>query len=322
MYDTMTMEEWNEFVYFSSNVRHVLHQQDMNKVINSYEKLRDYVVKQSNLDLRVGVEPEPADALFFESFHGTACLFVTFHYGSYRTLPLRLLAQGISVAVLLSADIFETYKEYYRSMLGSSAKDIGCQMQAASHGRMYLLQAEDPQLIFKIKKMQAFGIHLFVYADGGRGLKPVAQQAKLQSVDFLNSKLQVRAGFLDIAYLLEMPVNLLLEQSEKLNEPTGILWLACYKRDLLSRRVDFVQSTIQDIYKRFAKQLMQKPFMWEAWFYLHVHSIPHSDVLSWSKAERLFPIFHGENKGMIDRFSYRIHPLSDKEYGSLMKYFL
>jgi len=62
--------------------------------------------------------------------------------------------------------------------------------------------------------------------------------------------------------------------------------------------------------------------MWEAWFYLHVHSIPHSDVLSWSKAERLFPIFHGENKGMIDRFSYRIHPLSDKEYGSLMKYFL
>ena len=322
MYETLTPEEWNEFVYYSSNVRHVLQQQDISLVIDSYQELRNYVVKQSTLDLRAGVDPAEADSSFCESFQGTTQLFVTFHYGSYRTIPLRLLAQGISVAVLLSAEIFEEYKAYYQSILGSSAKDIGCLMHATSRGRMYLLKAEDPQLIFKIKKMKTFGIHLFVYADGGRGLNPVAQQAKLQTVTFLNAKLQVRAGFLDIAYLLEMPVRFVLEQSEKLNEPTEILCLSCYKRDLFRSRLEFVQSTIQDIYERFAKELLRKSFMWEAWFYIHVHSIPHSDVLTWGKAERLFPIFLGDNAGMIDRFTYRIHPLSEKEYGRLMKYFL
>ncbi|MGH2624166.1 MAG: hypothetical protein ACRDE7_10910, partial [Sphingobacterium sp.] len=208
MYETSTPEEWNEFVYYSSNVRHVLQQQDINEVMDSYQELSNYVVKQSSLDLRTGVNPEEVDRPFCKSLQGMTHLFVTFHYGSYRTIPLRLLAQGISVAVLLSSDIFEEYKSYYQSIIGSSAKDIGCMMHPESKGRMYLLKAEDPQLIFKIKKMKAFGIHLFVYADGGRGVKPVTQDTKLQTVNFLNSKIQVRAGFLDIAYLLEMPVTL------------------------------------------------------------------------------------------------------------------
>ena len=234
-------------------------------------------------------------------------MLVSFHYGAYRTLPLRILSYGCSVCVLLSSDVYPRYEKYYKALIGKGEPK-------RTPARLYLVKAEDPALFFKLRSMAKAGIHLFVYADGGKGARHQSSLRGQSLVHLGEAALGVRSGFLDMAYLLGLDVHLLMDLSKdplelKLNDTE----VSCYKIEGRGDRPEYIVGVLQALYKNLYKALVKDPAPWEALMYLHRQCVPKSTLEHWEMNHRLVG-FTEQGKGYImDRFTYRIHPLQTWE---------
>lgn len=300
----LPIEKWREFAYFSANLEHILGLRFGKAHLRGYLQLTEYTTKQAFLDLRDGLPIATRSDTIKEAIHGKPAMFVSFHYGSYRTLPLRLLQEGRSVCVLLSQDVYDVYKEYYKNLLPLS----GAPERAA---RLHLLRAEEPSVFFKLREMVAKGTHVFVYADGSNGTFSQPTKERLKRITLLNASISVRSGYLDFAYLLGLPVHLLLDRSEdplKIGQLEAALF--CYKLHSADNRREFVERALWEIYHQFGRILNNRPYLWEALLYLHRHYLPQSSVLDWDRRYRILPFSDEEQRGGLDRFTYRVHYLS------------
>jgi len=297
-------QSWKEFAYFSANWEHILGVPFGQGHIQGYKQLKEYTAKQACLDLRNGFRPKTQHPKFLGAIHGNPAMMISFHFGSYRTLPLRVLSQGRSVCVLLSQDVYDLYAEYYENLLESGT-------QGNPGAKLFLLKVEDPALFFKIRKMKALGAHIFVYADGSRGAVCSEQEERLPEVSLLQANMHVRSGFLGMAHLLGMDSYLLLDHTpDPLEDSKGKSDLFCYKVSGRSDRREFVAAGLAEIYARFGKALKKNPFMWEAFLYLHCHSRPESSVFNWKRSSRMLPFYYRKSFWGLDRFTYRTYQLS------------
>ena len=117
IYKQLTPESSREFAYFSANLQHICGLPLGETHLRHYHRLKQYFTEQAALDLRSGLTAGKTNQrLKYAIDHGPS-LFVSFHYGSYRTLPLKILAQGRSICVLLSQEVYDVYADYYRKIL-------------------------------------------------------------------------------------------------------------------------------------------------------------------------------------------------------------
>lgn len=301
VYKQLPPEKWREFAYFSANIQHILGVEFGSHHLKGYQKLKRYTAQQALLDLRSGLPDHIPNNRLKEVIQGKAALFVSFHYGSYRTLPLRILREGRSVCVLLSQDVYSKYKAYYSDLLAKNDN-------AHEPGKLYLLPVEDPSLFFKLRRLVASDTHVFVYADGGNGTFTLPAKERLQQVQLVQASLHVRSGYLDFAYLLGLSVQLVLDCSQTpliLHGSDASLF--CYNSGKGCNRREFVYQTLIEIYNQFGRIVQNAPFLWETLLYLHRRSLPQSDVLSWKKPFRLLPFSYQRREYDLDRYTYRVY---------------
>ncbi|WP_313260707.1 hypothetical protein [Sphingobacterium sp.] len=309
LYEAFGECKWRDFAYFMANAQHVLGPTDLATSVREYCLLRDYADRQSAQDLRGGFPCSQSDRQAAQEIASVPGMFVSFHYGAYRTLPLRLLSAGISVCVVISRDLLADYSSYYRELLSEPLRGA----------ELYFLAAEDPMLFFRLKGMVNRGVHPFVYADGARGALDPAREKALRRVIVKNAGLRVRCGFLDLAYLLGIPVNFLLDISGDPGQCRDFRVFGRYGAHGSTTREEFVDSAVKDIFGKFSGQLEKEPFLWESWFYLHRYFLPVSDQLAWDPSDRLVPIRRGKYFYLLDKYSYRVHEIGECQFNELLK---
>jgi len=206
-YGSLPAESWEEFAHFSANLQHILGIPFSARHFQEYTACRAYARRQAGLDLRAGITVPFADRNLARLAAGPPAMFVSFHFGSYRSVPLRILALGRSVCVVLSRDVLAKYSRYYSALLADPGDPDG-------PAGLLLLEAEDPSLFFKLRRAARRGMHAFVYADGARGARAAGnEQGQLISVELLSGRLGARSGYLDFAHMLDMGVHLLLDSA-------------------------------------------------------------------------------------------------------------
>ncbi|WFB63265.1 hypothetical protein PZ892_16525 [Sphingobacterium sp. WM] len=294
-----------EFAYFTANLGHIFPGLDLQEQVILYKKLKNYSSRQAHLNLRGGLKPSSCPSQLRYLASGRPCMFVSFHFGSYRSLPLQILAQGRSVCVLLSKDVFDLYQKYYCRLLGSGQPKESCP-------RLYLLRAEDSTLFFKLRSMQKAGVPLFIYADGDRGALKDPSGKGLSKIQLGSAEMMVRSGYLEIAHLLNMEVHLLLDHSpDPLSQDQLDARIFCYKLKKYDSKKDFVQNGLKGIYEKFHASLRKAPALWEALLYLHRYNLPKSSINQWNTKERLLGFTSDSKSYALDRFTYRKYPLGD-----------
>lgn len=302
--DYLPEEQWREFAYFSANIQHILGVPFGTPHLKEYLKLKKYSSSQALLDIRNGLPNDIRNDRIKEYLTNEPSLFVSFHYGAYRTLPLRILREGRSVCVLLSQDVYSIYAEYYKSLLPAMDSPEGSP-------RLHLLPVEDPLVFFKLRKVVASGMHVFVYADGAKGTFALPSQERLKRIQLLNASINVRSGYLDFAYLLGLHVHVLLDRSENpLEIKDSESSLFCYNVQSEGNRQEFVEKALLEIYGQLGKVLKGEPHAWEAFLYLHRHCLPQSEVLSWERQSRILPFSYNQKDCGLDRYTYRVHALN------------
>ena len=300
IYKQLTPESSREFAYFSANLQHICGIPFGETHLRHYHQLKQYFTEQAALDLRCGLTAGTTNQRLKHAIDQGPSLFVSFHYGSYRTLPLKILAQGRSICVLLSQDVYDIYADYYRKLL-----DIP-RVHGESRACLHLLKAEDPTLFFKLREMVANGISIFVYADGAKGTLSLPSERGLQRVKLLNATMPVRTGYLDFSYLLGIAAYVLIDlASDPAHAKEGESALFCYKLPPRKNRKNFVADSSVEIYGAFGKILDKRPFFWEALLYLHRTSVPVSEPFDQEAEDRIIPFLWKQGRYILDRYTYR-----------------
>lgn len=300
IYKQLTPESSREFAYFSANLQHICGLPLGETHLRHYHRLKQYFTEQAALDLRSGLTAGKTNQrLKYAIDHGPS-LFVSFHYGSYRTLPLKILAQGRSICVLLSQEVYDVYADYYRKIL-----DIP-RVNGESRAFLYLLKAEDPTLFFKLREMVANDISIFVYADGAKGTLSLPSERGLQKVKLLNAEMPVRTGYLDFSYLLGIASYVVIDlASDPAKAKEGESPIFCYKLPPRENRKEFVANSSVEIYRVFGKILDKRPFLWEALLYLHRTFVPVSGSFDQQSDDRIIPFLFQQGRYILDRYTYR-----------------
>jgi hypothetical protein len=300
IYKQLTPESSREFAYFSANLQHICGLPLGAAHLHHYHRLKQYFTEQAAIDLRSGLTAGTTNQPFKHAIDQGPSLFVSFLYGSYRTLPLKILAQGRSICVLLSQDVHDVYADYYRKLL-----DIP-RVHGESRACLYLLKAEDPTLFFKLREMVANDISISVYADGAKGTLSLPSERGLQKVRLLNATIPVRTGYLDFSYLLGIAsyvVIVLASDPAKAKEGESAVF--CYKIPARKNRKEFVADSSVEIYRSFGKILDGRPFLWEALLYLHRSSVPVSESFDQQADDRIIPFLWQQERYILDRYTYR-----------------
>lgn len=308
LYEALGKEQWREFVYFTANAQHMLGDSDLASRVKDFCKLMNYTKMQSQHNHTEGLQCLPEDSEISDRILSSSSMIVSFHYGAYRTIPLRLISSGISLCVVISKNVLHDYQTYYHKLI----------REGGSGGKLFLLEAEDPTLFFKLRAMVEKNVSVFVYADGARGTFDVSSDKSVHRVELQNASIKVRSGFLDMAFLLALPIYLVTDTSENPINFQALSLLELYNCNLEMGRKKFVKQTIGDIYKRFFAQLKIEPFIWEGWFYLHRYFLPISNVSKWKSSDRIIPFTRAGCYFMLDKYSYRVIQISEFQFNEML----
>lgn len=296
---------WREFAYFSANVCHIFGPKNFKDAFSLFERAIVFSQIQSthHFQKKQEIELDPKGA------GQDPELFVTFHYGKYRMLPLLLITSGRSVAVVISEEVYEKYSRFYSGW-----------MQTENGGpRLFLERAENPFLGLRIRGHLERGVDIFVYADGNSGSKGSIVPDGLRDQQLLMGSIGIRSGFMELAHLLSIRTRFVLETSASVDAEPYLQVIERFDPKEFRDRSDFVDTSIRRIYARFSEYLKDSPVNWESLFYLHQSRPILSDKNIWSPEHRVMPLYF---PNILDRFSYRVHQVDSQTHFGLCKLLL
>lgn len=292
-------ENWKLFAYMSANFQHILGTFDLEKQYQLFTDYQDFSEHRAQTPVAC-IETVLKDIPALDQRDPK--MWVSFHLGIYQFLPLRLLLRGISVCLIVSKTVLQEYKVFYENLLA----------KFPISGPLYLQEAEDPSIFFKLKKNLQKGYHIFVFADGAFGSID-DPKSKLQEVDLLQGSIKVRCGFVRIAIIFNLKILKIVDRSI---DPSGLE--APSISEITGKKKnhgkDNHQNIIQDIYSSFEEDLLKCPQTWETWRYLHRYYYPSSCLQSWKTDHRILPMKDTNEYLLLDKFTYRWHRIDAKQY--------
>lgn len=292
-------EKWKLFAYQSANFQHILGTFDLEK---QYQLFTD---NQKFSEQRAQTPLECIETVLNETpawDQGGPKMWVSFHLGYYQFLPLRLLFSGISLCLIVSKTVSQEYKVFYGNLLA----------KFRISGTLYLQEAEDPSIFYKLKRNLQKGYHIFVFADGAFGSID-DPKSRLQEVDLLQGSIKVRCGYVRIARMFNLTILKIVDRSLSPGslEAPNICEITCKKKNSAK---DNLQNIIQNIYTSFEEDLLKCPQMWETWRYLHRYYYPSSCLQSWKTDQRIIPLKDTNEYLLLDKFTYRMHRIDARQY--------
>lgn len=290
-------QDWIDFAFFSANVQHILDVHDLDRQAALYAEAKRFASEQASLDME-GIRRDTGPS---SPLHDLPPGFiVSFHFGYYRLLPARLLSQGLSLAVLVSADVVEQEKAYYRCLIGDRWGD-----------RLQFLPVEEDGLFFRIKALIDKGYHVFCFVDGGKGTRPMSDNecTGISEVALLSSLIRVRNGYAQMAYVLGCPVYqpyghslcaVQIQQEE----------IRTFDPKDYDSRASFVQESVSKIFHYFGTQLHKDPMAWEGWFYIHRYMKPRSIHQNWPLKTRYIPFKHHDKAFLLNKLDFQSYAIN------------
>ncbi|MDM1295292.1 hypothetical protein HX021_13470 [Sphingobacterium sp. N143] len=290
-----TEKDWREFVFFSANMQHLLGicnldiQQNLHRaVINFSNRQAEVNVFGLQFDGKPSWLPPPEKPGFI----------LTFHFGYYRAVPAFLLQLGYKLCIPVAEEIIDQQMQYYKDQLGDSWQQ-----------QVIFLKAEDPYLFFKLRRQMDRGYHVFCYLDGGLSAAKDAARYKLKEIQFLNGRIAVQHGILDMAHLLGKNLTILIAEIPLENNPVTIRTLDHCPVNWFPNRQYFTDYFIRVIYEDFEEVLLGHPEAWEAWLYLHKTMSPSSDESRWGIDQRIILFKNADQHLLLDKFTYLSYAL-------------
>lgn len=214
-------------------------------------------------------QEETSHALNMADIKGTlpskeqACIYCTFHLGSYRLSNFILVREDIDFTLLISQENLDksgdTYVKLYEALKREYNKEPSFNILNAEEGKIGL------QLIREIKQ----GKSLMVYLDGNSGVGGQARKDnKLIPINFLDQKILARKGIAYLSHFLNVPIVPILSYRPD-GVKTTIEFLPAIIPDKTIDRDQYAQQTTQFLFDTFSKYLLQYPEQWEGWFYVN-----------------------------------------------------
>ena len=188
-----------------------------------------------------------------------ACIFITFHTGSFNLLVSHLLKSGRQFYVLSDTqsmgnkdynEATERYRQEYKNE---------CSLE--------MLNVEEPKAIFNIIRKIREGASMVGFLDGNKGVDGQSKtNENLLDVNFLNGKVKVRKGLPYMAFITKTPVVLALNYEVK-----GKKYLRIYE-PITAEEDDkeaFCIRTISTVFSHFGDHIVNHIDQWANWPYLH-----------------------------------------------------
>ena len=222
-------------------------------------------------------------------------IFVTFHLGSYRSLPLYLGYMGVNMAVAVDN---QTYSDQHDHLIA----DVYNKMDWDA-GRFEIVNVEKSgggiALVNEIKKKN----NLVFYLDGNTGLEGSATLP----LGLLGKPINGRLGIPYLSHLLQLRIVPVFSYREgdklKMDVLAPILPQAGESREAYGERV------LRNLWKRFEDYLQRYAPQWEGWAYLQKNLAPPDQgqrpraALRFNK-QRFVPILSDDRKYLFDKETF------------------
>lgn len=201
-------------------------------------------------------------------------IIATYHTGSYRLLPRWLHSQGLPFSLVVSRAVGQRQGAHYRELADCSSPD-----------HFDIIDAEQPNALFVMRKALRSGKYLLVYVDGNTGVLP-ASNRNTAVVPFFDTRISVRAGIAHLAYLAGAPIYPITHHVQG-----GVSTPFCMDETLFAdpgvpRRAQ-ASEIMHTLYSFLERMIQVSPAHWEGWFYLNQHMLAEETL-----HRQLSPIGH------------------------------
>lgn len=187
-------------------------------------------------------------------------IITTFHYASYRILGKWLAAQGVPFRLLVASQVVEEQAAVFRRALSR------CLTSEEAFG---ILDAEDPKILFKIRKTIQQGQMVLAYLDGNIGgeRKTDPQRRHSCPIPLRDGSIDVRIGVGYMASWLQVPVYPIWS----IRDVHGLGFILHDPIEATrshNTATEAAVSMVKHVYGMFAESLIASPALWENWFFL------------------------------------------------------
>lgn len=290
------------------------HMKIYNSVVNQALKAHEDLVDFGAESLTV---IDPCSVLAKARNH--ACIFITFHTGSFNLLVSYLLKSGQQFYVLSDTqsmdnkdynEATERYRQQYKN---------DCSLE--------MLNVEESKAIFNIIRKIRKGATMVGFLDGNKGVDGQSKtNENLLDVNFLNGKVKVRKGLPYMAFITKTPVVLALNY-----EVEGEKYLKIYEPITVEEddKDAFCTRVINTVFNHFGDHVVKHIDQWANWPYVHnwtdldffkgkfdkkskkVNSSSGGGKSLIFNSDRFCPIRLDEKLFLFDRVRYHLLPVEE-----------
>ncbi|MGN0019978.1 MAG: hypothetical protein ACI35Z_04230 [Sphingobacterium hotanense] len=291
----------------SANFQHVLGMFNLREQLDLFFSYQDYAQRRSEATLLKTLNESDDERHALSLLRPQPRMWVSYHLGVYQSIPIRLMAAGISVCLIVSRNVLKEYETFYSKLT----------QKISLEGRLCFQEAEDPHIFFRLRRHVEMGYDIFVFADGAFG-SDHRSEPKLEDIKLLNGTIKVRSGYTRIAQLLSLRITKIVERSLDCRNYAQLeIDQLCFENE---NNVDILNDqSLQRLYQSFGGDLACYPHMWETWRYLHRYFHPRSELETWDAEKRIIPIELDQQFNLLDKFTYRVHEINRTQYERLSK---
>lgn len=184
----------------------------------------------------------------------------TYHLGSYRLLPHWLIAQGVSICMLLASEVLDAQGEGMLKLAGETSRRNGATCS--------LIDAQHPAAGLRMLSALRQGKTVLAYLDGNAGALANDESANVMTIPFLKGELRVRTGLAALAHVAGVPLYSVV--SEPVDR--GAASMRCLRfiqPCTQTSRSDFAQRATEILYNDLQHIVKQQPWKWENWLSIH-----------------------------------------------------
>lgn len=295
------MDDFKDMMLYIANIRRYDPSLSLKDALHFYRKSEASALDQRKIDLQQTYRNSVTPMATWGNLAIRPAVILSFHYGQYRTLPVRIMAAGFPICMLIADALFDKHREEYDFLMDS---------QEAGH--VVFLRAEDPQVYFKLKKYRDKGYWIWAFLDGAKGMvgSEDLKVSKFKTIRLGQASLRIRKGIADMAYLLQMPVCMILD---------GIKDRLYFQPTLYRDRCSFSNDVLEQCYRQLAIAVEQDPVKWECWYYLHEDLLEKREIEGKAIYPRYLPVVNDKQPALLDTYSYQLLRINKEQMDDFLK---
>lgn len=247
------------FTVFLPDLPHTKHQQHFREVLfNQYYAF----IERGDLDL-----VDNLDLSSLKLLKDTGFILCSFHYGAYKLLSASLIKSNRKFFVVINNSVSQEIKKANHEFFKIGKKRYKNTVQQ----ELIHLEAENVNFIFQAKELIDQGFIMLIFLDGNSGLDGImnTQGKNMYGITFLNQEIFVKKGLTALSYAYKVPI---LPVFSLRNPNSPIIKIQSFEPlypDFSMSRDEYSKVITQKLYSILEAKVIEKPFEWEGWLYVH-----------------------------------------------------